>query len=484
MEQNIKRNLLKGVFWNGLEKVLTKGSSFVIGIILARLLAPSDYGLMGMLTIFVMLSNVIIEGGFAKALIQKKDCDNADYSTAFISNVGVSLLIYVILFFSAPWVANFYDEPKLVALLRILAINFVLGALNIVQRAKLMADVDFKSLAQINVVSTLIGGILGIFMAYNGFGVWSLVGQTIGATLVMVMLFPFYSKWKPTFLFSRSSFTHLFGFGSKLMLTGFVSVIVNNITTICIGKHYKSNQLGYYTRASQFSEVIAYTINDILGTVTFPVLSKLQDDTNQMVSVYRRSLFFTALVVFPVMILVALLARPLIVILLTEKWLPVVPLLQILCLARMFTPLSAINMNILNAIGRSDLFMKLDFSKIPIIAISLVITIPLGVKAIVIGSLVISFICFFVNAYLPGKLYGYGAFQQIKDWRYIILSLLIMSAIVYIFMLFVQNMWIQLIIGSILGMGVYILMCLLTKTIDKDMLFSVVRNVKRMFCKK
>lgn len=484
MEQNIKRNLLKGVFWNGLEKVLTKGSSFVIGIILARLLAPSDYGLMGMLTIFVMLSNVIIEGGFAKALIQKKDCDNADYSTAFISNVGVSLLIYVILFFSAPWVANFYDEPKLVALLRILAINFVLGALNIVQRAKLMADVDFKSLAQINVVSTLIGGILGIFMAYNGFGVWSLVGQTIGATLVMVMLFPFYSKWKPTFLFSRSSFTHLFGFGSKLMLTGFVSVIVNNITTICIGKHYKSSQLGYYTRASQFSEVIAYTINDILGTVTFPVLSKLQDDTNQMVSVYRRSLFFTALVVFPVMILVALLARPLIVILLTEKWLPVVPLLQILCLARMFTPLSAINMNILNAIGRSDLFMKLDFSKIPIIAISLVITIPLGVKAIVIGSLVISFICFFVNAYLPGKLYGYGAFQQIKDWRYIILSLLIMSAIVYIFMLFVQNMWIQLIIGSILGMGVYILMCLLTKTIDKDMLFSVVRNVKRKFCKK
>lgn len=478
MEQNTKKDLLKGVFWNGLEKVLTKGSSFIIGIILARLLAPSDYGLMGMLTIFVMLSNVIIEGGFAKALIQKKDCDNADYSTAFISNVGVSLLIYVILFFSAPLVANFYDEPKLIALLRILAINFVLGALNIVQRAKLMADVDFKSLAQINVASTLIGGALGIFMAYNGFGVWSLVGQTIGATLVMVVLFPFYSKWKPTLLFSRSSFKRLFGFGSKLMLTGFVSVIVNNITTICIGKHYKSGQLGYYTRASQFSELIAWTINDILGTVTFPVLSKLQDDTDQLVNVYRRSLYFTALTVFPIMVLVALLARPLVIILLTEKWLPTVFLLQILCLARMFTPLSAINMNILNAIGRSDLFMKLDFSKIPLIALSLAITIPLGVKAIVIGSLVTTFICFFINAYLPGKLYGYGALQQIKDWRFIILSILVMAGCVFLFTLFIHNNWLQLICGGLIGVIVYVCMCLLTGALDKELLFSTFRSIK------
>lgn len=479
MEQNTKKDLLKGVFWNGLEKVLTKGSSFVIGIILARLLAPSDYGLMGMLTIFVMLSNVIIEGGFAKALIQKKDCDNADYSTAFISNVGVSLLIYVILFFSAPLVANFYDEPKLIALLRILAINFVLGALNIVQRAKLMADVDFKSLAQINVASTLIGGALGIFMAYKGFGVWSLVGQTIGSTLVMVVLFPFYSKWKPTLLFNRGSFKRLFGFGSKLMLTGFVSVIVNNITTICIGKHYKSGQLGYYTRASQFSEMIAWTINDILGTVTFPVLSKLQDDTDQLVNVYRRSLYFTALTVFPIMVLVALLARPLVIILLTEKWLPTVFLLQILCLARMFTPLSAINMNILNAIGRSDLFMKLDFSKIPLIALSLAITIPLGVKAIVIGSLVTTFICFFINAYLPGKLYGYGSLQQIKDWRYIILSLLVMAGSVFVFTLLVHDNWAQLIGGGILGLTTYVGMCLLTGALDKELLYSTLRSIKK-----
>lgn len=478
MEQDTKMDLLKGVFWNGLEKVLTKGSSFVIGIILARILAPSDYGLMGMLTIFVMLSNVIIEGGFAKALIQKKDCDSADYSTAFISNVGASILIYVILFFSAPLVANFYDEPKLIALLRILAINFVLGALNIVQRAKLMADVDFKSLARINVTSTIIGGVLGIVMAYKGFGVWSLVGQTIGSTFVMVVLFPFCSRWKPSLLFSRDSFKRLFGFGSKLMLTGFVAVIVNNITTICIGKKYKSNELGYYTRASQFSEMVAWTINDILGTVTFPVLSKLQDDTEQLVNVYKRSLYYTALIVFPIMVQCVLLAKPLIVILLTEKWLPSVFLLQVLCLARMFTPLSAINMNILNATGRSDLFMKLDFAKIPIDIIALFITIPLGVKAIVIGNLVVTVICFFMNAYLPGKLYGYGAFQQIKDWRYIILSILIMAGCVYVFTLFVHNNWLQLICGGLIGVIVYVCICLLTGALDKEILKALLRNIK------
>lgn len=478
MERSTKKELFSGVFWNGIEKFLTKCSSFVIGIILARLLAPSDYGLMGMLGIFVLLSNVIIEGGFAKALIQKKDCDSADYSTAFFSNVCISLLIYGILFFSAPLIANFYEEPKLAALLRILSINFVLGALNIVQRAKLMAAIDFKSLAKINVSSTIIGGIIGIFMAYKGYGVWSLVGQTIGATLVMVVLFPFFSKWKPSFIFSRVSFKRLFSFGSKLMITGFVSVIVNNIATICIGKHYKSSQLGYYTRASQFSEMIAYTINDIMGTVTFPVLSKLQEESSQLLEVYKRTLYYTAFIVFPIMVLCALLARPLIIILLTEKWLPSVILLQILCLSRMLTPLSSINMNLLNAVGRSDLFMKLDFSKIPLIIISLIITIPLGVKAIVIGDLITTFICFFINAYLPGKLYGYGAFQQIKDWRGIILSLLVMAGTVYPFTFFVHNNWLQLIGGGIIGIVIYLTMCIITNSIDKEFLFVALHKIK------
>ena len=470
MPQSVRSQLLHGVAWNFIEKVLMRGASFIIGIILARLLSPSDFGLIGMLAIFVAISNVFIEGGLAKALIQRKDCQDIDFSTAFVANVGMSLVIYVVLFLTAPLIADFYDEPILTDITRILSLNFVLGSFNIVQRAKLMANVDFKSLAQINVISTIVSGIVGIAMAYYGWGVWSLVGQTLCSTIVLLLLFPFYSKWRPSIKFSPNSFRQLFGFGSKLMATGVYSVILNNISTICIGRFYKSNQLGFYTRASQFSEIISSTMFDVLGNVTFPVLSHLQDDREKLVSVYRKSLFITSMLIFPLMILCALLSRPMVIILLTEKWLPCVVLMQWLFLARMFTPLSAINMNILNAIGRSDLFMKLDFSKAPLILIVLAITIPISVEAITIGSFCISFICFFINAYLPGRLFGYGAINMIRDWRDIFLSLGAMVLAVLTYLHFVTDIWLQLFGGGIIGVVVYGTCCLMFKVVDDDML--------------
>ena len=470
MPQSVRSQLLHGVAWNFIEKVLMRGASFVIGIILARLLSPSDFGLIGMLAIFVAISNVFIEGGLAKALIQRKDCQDIDFSTAFVANVSMSLVIYVVLFLTAPLIADFYDEPILTDITRILSLNFVLGSFNIVQRAKLMANVDFKSLAQINVISTIVSGIIGIAMAFYGWGVWSLVGQTLCSTIVLLLLFPFYSKWRPSIKFSPNSFRQLFGFGSKLMATGVYSVILNNISTICIGRFYKSNQLGFYTRASQFSEIISSTMFDVLGNVTFPVLSHLQDDREKLVSVYRKSLFITSMLIFPMMILCALLSRPMVIILLTEKWLPCVVLMQWLFLARMFTPLSAINMNILNAVGRSDLFMKLDFSKAPLVLIVLAITIPISVEAITIGSFCISFICFFINAYLPGRLFGYGAINMIRDWRYIFLSLGAMVLAVLTYLHFVTDIWLQLFGGGIIGVVVYGTCCLMFKVVDDDML--------------
>lgn len=470
MPQSVRSQLLHGVAWNFIEKVLMRGASFVIGIILARLLSPSDFGLIGMLAIFVAISNVFIEGGLAKALIQRKDCQDIDFSTAFVANVSMSLVIYVVLFLTAPLIADFYDEPILTDITRILSLNFVLGSFNIVQRAKLMANVDFKSLAQINVISTIVSGIIGIAMAFYGWGVWSLVGQTLCSTIVLLLLFPFYSKWRPSIKFSPNSFRQLFGFGSKLMATGVYSVILNNISTICIGRFYKSNQLGFYTRASQFSEIISSTMFDVLGNVTFPVLSHLQDDREKLVSVYRKSLFITSMLIFPMMILCALLSRPMVIILLTEKWLPCVVLMQWLFLARMFTPLSAINMNILNAVGRSDLFMKLDFSKAPLVLIVLAITIPISVEAITIGSFCTSFICFFINAYLPGRLFGYGAINMIRDWRYIFLSLGAMVLAVLTYLHFVTDIWLQLFGGGIIGVVVYGTCCLMFKVVDDDML--------------
>ncbi len=470
MAESVRKQLTHGIAWNFIEKVLMEGVQFIIGVILARLLMPSDFGLIGMLAIFIAISNVFIDGGFAKALIQKKDCQDIDFSTAFVANILLATIIYTVLFFTAPLIAVFYDEPILTTLTRVLALNFLLGSFNIVQRARLMAKVDFKSLAQIKVISVILGGLVGVVMAYRGLGVWSLVGQTISTTIMQIFLFPFYSQWKPSFRFSRDSFKQLFGFGSKLMITGVSSVIINNISTICIGRVYNSISLGFYTRASQFSQLISFTVNDVLGNVTFPVLSHLQDERDHMISVYRKTLYLTALVIFPIMILCALLAKPIILILLTEKWLPCVVLMQWLFLARMFTPLSSVNMNILNAIGRSDLFLKLDFSKIPLIILSLVITIPISVEAICIGSFVTSFICFFINAYLPGRMFGYGAWLQIKDWRYIFLSILIMTVFVLLFTHFVENMWLQMFVGGAIGAISYLACCYLFGLINKEMI--------------
>ncbi len=470
MPQSVRSQLLKGVVWNFVEKLLIRGASFVIGIILARLLSPSDYGLIGMLAVFIAISNVFIEGGLAKALIQRQNCQDIDYSTAFVANVVMAICIYVVLYLCSPLIAGFYDEPILTDLTRILGLNFVLGSFNIVQRARLMANVDFKSLAQINVASTIISGGIGIAVAYLGFGVWALVGQSISSTIVLMVLFPFYSKWRPSMRFSKDSFNHLFGFGSKLMITGVVSTIINNVSTLCIGRYYKSHQLGYYTRASGFSELISFTVFEVLGNVTFPVLSGLQNERERLLQVYKKSLFFTAMIMFPIMVLTTLLAKPIILFLLTEKWGPCVVLMQWLLLARMFLPVSAINMNVLNALGRSDLYMKLDFAKIPLDIIILVITIPIGVEAITIGCFVNSFICFFMNAYLPGRILGYGALKQLYDWRCIFVSVAVMAASVMLFLHFVEIVWMQLFLGGIIGIVVYAICCYKFKIIDEEML--------------
>lgn len=473
MAQSVRSSLVHGMAWNFLENILLKGVAFVIGIILARLLSPSDYGLIGMLAIFIAISNVFIKGGFSKALIQKKDCEPKDYSTVFVVNIVVSAFLYIVLFFCAPLIAKFYNEPILIPLTRVVSINLVLGSVNIVQRTQLTAKVDFKSLAKINVTASIVSGIIGVVLAYCGFGVWALVAQTLSSTVVNMVMLPFFSKWKASLYFSKESFKRLFAFGSKLLATETVSILVDNISTICIGRFYKKEQLGLYTRAHGFPEIIYSTIYSVLGNVTFPVMSKLQDDRDHLVSLYRRSLYYTALVVFPIMVLCAILARPMVSVLLTDKWLGCVAMMQWFFLSRMFTPLSALNLNVLNAIGRSDLFLKVDFSKIPIKLIILAITIPISVEAIVIGFFITCAICYVINAYMPGKLFGYGVWEQLKDWKMIFLSVAITTIIVYLFTLIVTNKYVLLVGGLTLGAVIYLGCCLLFKMIDESIMDSI-----------
>lgn len=476
MADQVKKQLVIGLLWNALEKFLLQGVTFIIGIILARLLSPSDFGLIGMLSVFLLIINAFVNSGLNSALVQKHNCSSLDYSTVFTVNLAIAITGAVILFFAAPYIAGFYHEPLLTPITRVLGINIILGALNIVHRSQLTIKVDFKSLAQINVINTIVGGTVGIVMAYTDFGVWSLVGQSMTGTLCGMILLPIYSKWKPSIRFSKQSFKQLFGYGSKLLVTSIYSVIINNISTLFIGRTYSSKDLGFYTKANQTPNTISNFIYGILGTVTFPVMSEIKEDKERMLRLYKKALFTTALFVFPMMMLFCMLSKSFIVIALTEKWLPCLTMMQLYCFARMFTPLSALNISVLNASGRSDLFMWMDLSKAPLILGALAITIPISVEAIVWGNTVVTIICFFINSYLPGRLYGYGAFKQLYDWRYIILSVVLMCAIVYGYSLLVTNMWLQFLGGGVIGVLSYAFFCHIFKVIDYRSLYQMIKT--------
>ena len=314
--------------------------------------SPEDFGLIGMLSIFIAISQTFIDSGMGSGLIQKQDRSDDDFSTVFIFNLGVSLFFYGILFFSAPLIADFYNMPQLVSLTRVLSLNIIINSLAIVQRTKLTIDLDFKTIAEVNVIAVFVGGALAIYFAYTGWGVWALVFQNLIITIVSVVMFWLLSKWKPSLIFSKKSFKALFGFGSKLLISGLYATSLNEVYNIVIGRVYSATDLGYYSRSKQITNSAAGTVTSVLQQVTYPILASLQKDKQKLVSVYSRIIRMTSFFVFPTMTLLALLADPLITLLLTDKWAPAIVLLQWLCFARIVTPISAVNMNILNAIGQ------------------------------------------------------------------------------------------------------------------------------------
>lgn len=424
---------------------------------------PLDFGLIGMLTIFIAISQSIVDSGMGTALVQKSDRTEADFSTVFIFNFAISTGIYLILFFSAPLIAKFYAVPQLVSLTRVLCLNIVINSLSLVQTTRLTIAVDFKTMAKVNVISVIVSGIFAIFVALLGFGVWALVFQALIRSIVTCLMLWYLSRWKPSIKFSKNSFKTLFGFGSKILGVGLIGTLFQNIYKVIIGKVYSAETLGYYTQGFQFAEMTAGTVTSILQKVTFPILASIKDDKKRMVSVYRKMLGMASFFIFPVMTMLALLADPLVRFFLSDKWLPTVPLLHWLCFARIIFPISVLNLNILNAIGRSDLFLKVDLSKLPMAIIALIITIPLGIKAVVIGHVVTSFLAYFVNAYMPGKLFSFGATEQMKVMAPKAIATAMMAALVYFVMSFIDFPLPQLIFGGLTGILAYILFSMLLK---------------------
>lgn len=455
-EQTLKQATTKGLFWSSVERFSNQGVQFVFSIILARILAPSDFGIVAMIGIFFAVAQSFVDSGFSNALVRKTDRREEDLSTCFYFNIGVGIVAYIVLFLIAPFIADFYNQPILSPIIRITGFGVVLNSLCVVQQALFTIRIDFKSQAKVTLSATIISGIVGVVLAYLEYGVWALVWQGVVMSLVRMGLLWLMSKWRPKAGFSKDSFHYLFGYGSKLLASGLLDTIYNNIYPIVIGKFYSPAQLGNYSRALSFGQLPSSNITSILQRVTFPVLSTIQDDLPRLQTNYRRLLKLSAFIVFPLMMGLTAVAFPLIRVVLTPKWEGCSLYLQIICFALMLYPIHAINLNLLQVKGRSDLFLRLEVIKKIVGVCIMCITIPLGITAMCIGMVVSSLISLFINTYYTGKLINIGCLKQIRDLLPILFNSLLMGSMVYLFIQLFNNDFVKLIVGVFIGAISYI----------------------------
>lgn len=415
MPEPLKQKTIKGVAWSAIDNIAGYAVTFVVGIILARLLSPEDYGLLGLTGIFIAICKCFINSGFGSALIRKKDATEDDYNTVFIFNLATSILLYGIMFVCAPLIADFFNRHELVALTRVSTIGLIIGSLSFVQRTRLTKRIDFKTQTKITIISATVRGIVGITLAFSGYGVWALVYQELVGSAVNALLLIFFNKWFPRLRFSITSFRELFNYSYKLLVSELLDTIWKEIYQVVIGKCYAPATLGQYTRATMFSGMLSSNLTGVVQRVSFPVLSQIQEDPDRLKDGYRRIIKTTMLITFCVTLMLAAIAKPMVLVLIGEKWLQAATFLQIVCFSSMLYPLHAINLNILQVKGRSDLFLKLEVFKKIIAVGPLLMGIFISIYWMLIGSVLSSFIAYYLNAYYSGPLLGYSIRAQIKD---------------------------------------------------------------------
>lgn len=429
--QDLTSKTKKGLQWSAIERFSTQGIQLAITLMLAKLLGPTAFGLVGMLAVFIAISNVFVDSGFTSALVRKTDRCDSDLVTAFYYNLLMSILCYLALYFCAPYIAEFYQQAELQSLLRVLGVTVLVNAFTLIPRVMLTVAMDFKTQAKISIVSVLISGAVAMILAINGNGVWTLVVQTLLAAISTTLLFNLFAPWLPRGKITKESFSYLFGFGSKLLISGILDAIYNNAYQIIIGKKFSPAVVGQFTQANQLATVPAMTMTGIIQRVTYPMFSQLQDDEAKMENAYRITLKMATIIIFPLIIGLGLIAQPLLSALLGVQWKPAANLLSVLCLGYMLYPVHAINLNLLQVKGRSDLFLKLEvFKKIIGVAI-LFITIPFGVFAMCIGLSLTSYIALLLNTYYTAKLTNISQWQQCKELLPIWLSVIISAAFGY-----------------------------------------------------
>ena len=474
---NIKSSAVNGVIWTAVEKFSRQLVQFVIGIILARLLNPEEFGIIGMLGIFLAVAQTFSDSGLSSALIQKQKCTNEDYSTIFYFNVIVSFLFYLIIFCSAPYIASFYHMPILKNVARVVALTLVISGLTSVQGTRLTKDLRFREQSMISIISMFLTGGTGLTLAYLGWGVWALVFQSLVGQLFSSACIWYISKWKPSFLFSKTSFKQLWKFGSKLLCSSLINTIYSNIYTLVIGKAFAPAEVGYYNRGNQYALLPTQTLQNMALRVNYPILAKFQDDNEQLLRAYKKLMSVPLYILYPILTGLAVTAPTLIPVMIGDKWIPCVPILQILCIGYMFTPLTHINLNLLFVKGRTDLVLKLELIKKPIAFLILFSSIPFGLIWMIIGKAIYEFVAFSFNCYYTGKTLGYGELKQLSALFPIFANCAMMAIIVYVVMLPIDNSYMKLLVGIPVGVISYILYSVLTKDQNYFEIVEIIKSI-------
>lgn len=458
----MKEKAVNGVFWMSVERFGSQILALFIGISIARILTPEDYGIIGMTAIFIAVATTLLDSGFGSALIQNQDRTEKDYSTCFYFNIVVGLLLYVVLFLAAPFIADFYRTPLLESVCRVLSLVFVFNSLIISQTARLTIELRFRELCIVTLGTQLLTGIVGFVMAFKGYGVWALVFQQVGAAILRVCLIEWITHWKPLFLFSKAAFYRMFSFGSKVLCSGVINTIYDNIYTLVIGRVFSPVEVGLYNRGNQFAQLPSQSLLSVIMKVAYPLMAEVQNDSDKLCKAYQKFLRIPVFILYPVLVGLIVLAKPFIYVLLGEKWLPCVPLMQILCLGYLFDPLTHINLNILYVKGRTDLVLKLELIKKPIALIILFGMIPFGLWWLCAGRALYGFIAYCFNCYYTGKFIGFGFWQQMYYNVPVIVKSALMGVVCWGTALCFEEPWVKLLMGILAGVVSYVGMAFMT----------------------
>lgn len=476
MEKSLTDTTLKTVAWSAIERFSVQAFQLVTSIVLARLVAPSEYGLIAMLTIFIAIAQSFVDSGFSSALVQKKNRTETDFSTVFYFNIAISLLVYIVLFLSAPYIALFYKEPLLELVCKWMGLGLIIQGLSVVQIAKLTVLLDFKTQAKASLIAVIISGLLGVCLAYYGYGVWALLVQSLVNNLLNTFFLWVFTKWIPKLIFSWHSLKTLFSFGSKLLLSGLLHTVYINLYTLVIGRKYSTIDVGYFNQSSLFARFPSVSLMAIISRAIYPIQCEIKDEKELLYSSFFQYLRMSCYIIFPIMTGIAVVARPLILVLLTDKWLPMSDLLSVLCLAYMWNPIMVLNNQILNVMGRSDYFLKSEIIKKIVGILILIVTIPFGLKVICIGIFVYNIFDMIIIIYYSKKVINIGYLKQFKSISPIFFLSVAMGGVVYLFLLFISNIYIQLFSSILIGIFVYISLSKIFKIKEFNFLLLKFKN--------